>query len=109
MKTLILSFILAIPFIGFGQISSSSANPINRNVDLYDNLIAIDSGYIKPDTLSAYLLITTKHMGIAYQKRGFVVRRYDREDMFLDCKKQVILPPYNVWSFKIIPTPTNGH
>lgn len=58
------------------------------------------------DTLQAYLLITTKPMGIAYQKRGFVVIKPSStvhdEIIFLDCEKRVIKPPYTVWSHRLI-------
>ena len=118
MKTLIISFILAIPFIGFGQGITSKSN---GNIIFIGDMVSAkmsdsikclhvdDSGIVrfdypvaKPDTLSAYLLVTTKQMGIAYQKRGFVIRQYDREDIFLDCEKRIIKPPYTVWNFKII-------
>lgn len=100
MKTLIISFILAIPFIGFGQ---------NKFDTGWHQMKLIGEWHVediesmpKPDTLSAYLLVTTKRMGIAYQKLGFVVRQYGREERFLDCKKQAILPPFNVWNYRLI-------
>lgn len=98
MKTLIISFILAIPFIGVGQDTAARHMYILSS----DYSIKWEVQAYKPDTLSAYLLVTTKHMGIAYQKLGFVVRQFGREERFLDCNKQAILPPYNVWNYRLI-------
>lgn len=107
MKHLIVALIIVAPFIGKGQIpSSSSIHPIGLVV--YDDLVARDSGQIKSDTLRAYLLVTSRHMGIAYQKIGFVVKTWKGDIAhvaYLDCEKRIIKPPFNVWDYRIINPP----
>lgn len=114
MKKLIVALILLTPFMGVSQDSKdslwkslqynggSSVHPSNAYI------ITTRDGWIigsKPDTLSAYLLVTTRHMGIAYQRRGFVVRQYGKEDVYLDCDKKVLKAPFNVWQFRLINQP----
>ena len=101
MKNLIVALLVLTPFIG-----------VSQDVDSTYKIWHVKNGYLiqgieypKPDTISAYLLVTTRQMGIAYQKRGFVVRQYGKDDVFLDCEKRAIKQPFNVWSFRIINQP----
>lgn len=111
MKKLIVALIVLTPFIGVSTIIGDSSILYRwRDIKYKDSIehkYYTTSGWIFmfPDTLSAYLLVTTKHMGIAYQRRGFVVRQYGKEDVFLDCDKRVLKAPFNVWQFRIINQP----
>lgn len=120
MRKLIVALIVLTPFIGVGQNGKDLPGFWHcfdyrtagaKNLDtpkiwhIKDGYLIQGIEYPKPDTLSAYLLITTRHMGIAYQRRGFVVRQYGNEDVYLDCDKRVLKAPFNVWSFRIINQP----
>lgn len=108
MKTLIVALITIIPFIGLSQYGKEYWTRYSNG----DSLIICTrlpelpySFFYPPDTLSAYLLVTTRHMGIAYQKRGFVVKQFGREPYYLDCDKREIKSPFNVWNYRIINKP----
>ena len=114
MKKLFVALIVLTPFVGVSQtlgsgfiISTSKLQSPITNI-VADSTV-LRTGWIvepnKPDTFSAYLLVTTRRMGAAYQKRGFIVRQYGKEYIYLDCDKKVIKPPFNVWQFRIINQP----
>lgn len=96
MKKLFVALIVLTPFIGVSQDIDKGINGV------YSIYVIPDK---KPDTLSAYLLVTTRNKGIASQKRGFVVSKYGKDYIYLDCDKKVIKPPFNVWQFRIIKQP----
>ena len=114
MKKLIVAIIVLTHFIGVSQDSKASlwkSLQYSGGSSATTMTFPIGSGVLEdtripsPDTLSAYLLITTRHMGIAYQKRGFIVMEYGKDAIFLDCNKNVIKQPINVWDFRIVKQP----
>ena len=105
MKNIILLLICALPIIAFAQ-----CRPIIYIVDTSllksgaTILYGIGGGaefMNSRDTAAAYLLVTTER-GLAQQRRGYVVYSVYNENIYLDCNKKVIKPPYTVWQYRVI-------
>ncbi len=119
MRKLIAALIMLTPFIGVGQSGKDSLSPFSYLNTYYDErnnihegvrvgkVINVDFSWeCKPDTLRVVMLVTTKHMGIAHQRDGYVVMNRDCEKSYLDLNKRVI-KNLKIWDYQTI-NPTSG-
>jgi hypothetical protein len=98
MKSIFVALIVFIPYVILGQDKTPAGFYDCYGINEYFSFKNVSES----DTIKASLLITTRHMGIAFKKIGYVVIQSGADPKFLDCQKIPITEPYEVWLYHII-------